>query len=120
MKKLFKFVLFVGAVAGAAWALRDQLMPPPQTPSNAPPPFRTSDPEDAPRGGGLEPDQTASGADDLEQVNGIGPVRVGQLADEGITTFASLADADAVDLAARIGVSVSQAEDWIGQAADLA
>lgn len=119
MKKLLKFVLFVGAVAGAAWALRDQLMPPPQTPSGAPPPFRTAD-ESAGSGDEASVSPPADAGDDLERVNGIGPVRVNQLAAEGIATFAALADADAVDLAARIGVSVSQTEDWIGQAAELA
>lgn len=111
MKKLMKFLVFVGVLAGVAYALRDQLMPPPQAPSSSPPPFRTHDPE---------PPLTAGGSEDLQRVNGIGPVRVGQLAELGITSFAELADADAVDLAAQLGVAVSQTEDWIGQAADLA
>ncbi len=106
-----KFLVFVGVLAGVAYALRDQLMPPPQAPSSSPPPFRTHD---------AETPIAAQAGDDLQRVNGIGPVRVGQLADLGITTFADLADADAVDLAANIGVAVSQTEDWIGQAADLA
>jgi predicted flap endonuclease-1-like 5' DNA nuclease len=114
MKKLLKLLLFVGAVAGAAWALRDQLMPPPQTPTGSPPAFRTHDSE--PRAAHTEPTAT----DDLTDVTGIGPVRIGLLAEQGITTFAQLADADAVDLAAKLGVAVSQTEDWIGQAGDLA
>lgn len=109
-----KLLLLVGAVAGAAWALRDQLMPPPHTPTASPPPFRTHDREPTL----AESDPAAN--DDLMTVNGIGPVRVGQLTEQGITTFGQLADADAVDLAARLGVAVSQTEDWIGQAADLA
>ena len=108
MKKLFKFLLFVGAVAGAAWALRDQLMPPPQAPSSAPPAFRTGD-------ASSEPHEPAD-AEDLTAINGIGPVRIEQLSEAGITSFAELAEADAVDIAARLGVSVSQTEDWIGQA----
>lgn len=111
MKKLLKFILFVGALAGVAYALRDRLMPPPQQPNSSPPPFRTAaTPSGIPSGDG----------EDLQRVNGIGPVRVGQLAELGITTFADLADADAVDLAANLGVSVTQTEDWIGQAATLA
>ena len=110
MKKFLKFVMFVGAIAGAAWALRDQLMPPPQSPSASPPSSRTPDPT---------PAAPSTAGEDLKRVNGVGPVRVDQLAEQGITTFAALADADAVDLAAKLGISVSQAEDWIGQAADL-
>lgn len=106
-----KFLMFVGVLAGVAYALRDQLMPPPQAPSSSPPPFRTQ---------GGETALPKDGADDLQQVSGIGPVRVGQLAELGISTFAGLADADAVDLAANLGVAVSQTEDWIGQAARLA
>lgn len=110
MKKLMKLIVFVGVLAGVAYVLRDRLMPPPQAPSSSPPPFRTTDDGHAPL-----PD----GADDLQRVNGIGPVRVEQLAELGVSSFAELADADAVDLAAKLGVSVTQAEDWIGQAADL-
>lgn len=106
MKKFLKFVVFVGAVAGAAWALRDQLMPPPQTPDRHPPAFRT-------------PQAAAPSPEDLTQVNGIGPVRVEQLAELGITTFAALAAADAGDLAEKLGVAESQSEDWIRQAAEL-
>lgn len=111
MKKLMKLIVALGVLAGVAYALRDQLMPPPQAPSSTPPPFRTTHDGAAP---------VTAGPDDLQRVNGIGPVRVEQLAEAGVTTFAELSDADAVDIAARLGVSVSQAEDWIGQAAGLA
>ena len=109
MKRLLKLIVFAGALAGAAWALRDQLMPPPQRPSATPPAFRTPEPDMATAG-------ADDGEDDLELVNGIGPVRVGQLAEEGITTFEDLVDSDTVDLAAKLGVSVSQVEDWVDQA----
>jgi predicted flap endonuclease-1-like 5' DNA nuclease len=111
MKKLMKLIVFLGVVAAVGYALRDRLMPPPQAPSSSPPPFRTTDDGHS---------VLAQGADDLQRINGIGPVRVQQLGDIGVTGFAELADADAVDLAAKLGVSVAQTEDWIEQAADLA
>ena len=112
MKKLIKFLMFVGVLGGVAWALRDQLMPPPQTPSSSPPAFRTPAP--------TTPDSAApDDGQDLQRVHGIGPVRVGQLAEHGITTFAGLAGADAADLADKLGVAASQTEDWISQAGNL-
>lgn len=118
MKKLLKFVVFVGALAGAAWALRDQLMPPPQTPTGSPPAFRTSPPSStpAPRAERLEPEV----GDDLTRVSGVGPVRMGLLSEAGISSFAQLAAADAAELAEQLGVAISQTSDWINQAADLA
>ena len=54
-------------------------------------------------------------ADDLTQINGVGPAAAKKLADAGITTFAQLA---AVDVDAFDAVKVKA--DWVEQAKELA
>ena len=64
------------------------------------------------------------GADDLSKISGVGPVIVGKLHGEGITTFAQIAEWTEADVEAieeklsfkgRVG-----REDWIAQAKELA
>lgn len=64
------------------------------------------------------------GADDLSKISGVGPVIVGKLHAEGITTFAQIAEWTEADVEAieeklsfkgRVG-----REDWIAQAKELA
>ena len=62
-------------------------------------------------------------ADDLQLVNGIGPVIKGKLRDMGITTFSQIADWTSSD-AERIGAELDfpgriEREDWIAQARTL-
>lgn len=56
----------------------------------------------------------AAAADDLTQINGVGPAAAKKLAEAGITTFAQLAavDVDAVDVKVK--------PEWVAQAAELA
>jgi predicted flap endonuclease-1-like 5' DNA nuclease len=70
---------------------------------------------------GEEPAKPAAEPDDLAIIDGIGPVRVGQLRRLGITTFAELAAANAETLraAAReagFNFNLGNPESWIEQA----
>jgi len=109
MNQPLKQVLRVGGVViglgAAVWALRDKLLPAPEIPDGPPPRFRTVPPSPV-------------GADDLTEVKGVGPVYAQRLVDAGITSFGMLANADAAAVAGAANVSESQAESWIGQAAN--
>jgi large subunit ribosomal protein L21 len=61
--------------------------------------------------------------DDLTAIKGIGPVAAGQLAEQGITTFAQIAalsDADIERIDAAMPFSAEQIGDWREQAKKLA
>jgi predicted flap endonuclease-1-like 5' DNA nuclease len=115
MKKLLKLLTLIAFGAAVAWLLRDQLVPGPTAPTAHPPPFRH--PPEAPQ---RAPAPAPSVADDLTEVNGIGPVYAGKLTAAGITTFQDLASADADRLSADAGLPRDRVADWIGKAADLA
>lgn len=102
MKKLLLALLTVGALGTVAWLTRDRLLPPPTVSGDPPPRFRVA----------------PTHVEDLEQISGIGPVYAGRLAEEGITSFVSLAGADAADLSERIDVAESMVSDWVLQAKD--
>jgi large subunit ribosomal protein L21 len=61
--------------------------------------------------------------DNLTKIKGIGPVAAGQLAEQGITTFAQVAaltDADIVRIDEAMPFSAEQISDWRDQAKALA
>lgn len=61
--------------------------------------------------------------DDLTKIKGIGPVAAGQLAEQGITTFAqvaALSDDDIVRIDEAMPFSADQIRDWREQAGELA
>ena len=61
--------------------------------------------------------------DDLTTIKGIGPVAAGQLAEQGITTFAQIAalsDEDVARIDANMPFSADQISDWREQAKELA
>lgn len=61
--------------------------------------------------------------DDLTKIKGIGPVAAGQLAEQGITTFAqvaALSDADIATIDEAMPFSADQITDWRDQAKALA
>ncbi len=60
-------------------------------------------------------------ADDLKEINGIGPVAEGQLKEQGITTYKQIAELTAEDIAKvdeYMPFSAAQIEDWKAQAAE--
>jgi large subunit ribosomal protein L21 len=111
MRRLLRFLFFLGAVAGLATVaarVRRRLAAP--APLGFPAP-ETGDAAPAPA--------AAAPADDLAEVRGIGPVYRGRLAEAGITTFAALAAADPAVVVAATGVPPERAAGWIAQAASL-
>jgi len=106
------FIRFAGLVIGlgaAAWALRDRLLPAPEIHDEPPPRFREAGTDAG------EPDFSDApvDADDLTSIKGIGPVTAGKLADAGITTFGTLAAADADAVSEIAGTSGAIAAKWI-------
>ncbi|MGI9366122.1 MAG: 30S ribosomal protein S2 [Rhizobiaceae bacterium] len=60
-------------------------------------------------------------ADDLKEINGIGPVAETQLNEQGITTYKQIAELSAEDIAKvdeNMPFSAAQIEDWKAQAAE--
>lgn len=111
VKQLLRIGSVIVGLGAAVWALREKLLPAPEIPEGPPPRFRT---------GGTDPAQGASStaADDLTEVKGIGFVYAERLADAGITTFTTLAKADAAAIAGATGVSESTAASWTERAAE--
>ncbi len=123
MKRLIRRLFFLGAVAGVVWWVRDRIVPPPQLPAGAPPPFRPVSPQPA-APAATEPAPQIdvpppSAGDDLTRVKGIGPVYRSRLAAESITSFTALAAADPDVIAGAIDVARSRVEDWQEQARSL-
>ena len=61
--------------------------------------------------------------DDLTQIKGIGPVAMGQLKEQGVTTFAQIAalsDDDVKRIDEAMPFSAEQISDWRSQAAEMA
>ena len=61
--------------------------------------------------------------DDLTQIKGIGPVAMGQLKEQGVTTFAQIAalsDDDVKRIDEAMPFSADQISDWRSQAAEIA
>jgi len=98
-------------VVAALWLLKDKIAGPPTVPvePDGAPRFRVAP---APAAPDLP-------ADDLTAIKGIGPVYSARLADAGIGSFATLAQADAALLAEQIDAPAAQIEDWIAQAQSL-
>lgn len=114
LTKIGSALVGIGAGAAAvAWLIKDRLLGPetkPMQPGEAPA-FRVA-PSDAPSG-------PVTGADDLSEVKGIGPVYRARLEQAGITGFAALVDAGAERVATAAQVTEERATDWITQAASL-
>ena len=114
MKKFFRLLLTLGAVAGVVWLLRDKIVPPPQPPVSHPPAFRNQPPPPVV----ARPESAMAEGDDLTEVKGIGPVYKARLSEMGITTFAALEAADPSAVAEQLEVAGDQVNDWISQARD--
>ena len=97
----------VGAIAAAAWLVKDRLTGP--APAGEGTPLAVAPPPPIP-----EPEHR--GDDDLSEISGIGPVYKTRLAEAGITSFAGLAKADATEIAEQIQAPVSRIQAWIDAA----
>ena len=111
MRRLVRFVGLVTGVAAVAYLMRDKLVRIPEDPS--PPPHFKS-----PNGKAAAPVKATQAmlADDLTEINGIGPAYSKRLADAGIKTFAELIAADAASTAEAVDVGEDQVADWADQA----
>jgi len=110
-KNLVRVVGVVVGLGAAVWALRDRLLPAPEVHSEPPPRFRTV--------GARSNGPNASGTDDLTAIKGIGPVTAARLADNDITSFATITTMSPQSLADAAGTSSAAATTWIESAADL-
>lgn len=106
MKKLARFIGFVAGLGTVAYMLRDRLVSLAAPREPEPPRFKPITPAAV----------LPAAADDLTEINGIGPVYADRLSDEGITTFAQLAGQDAARLAQAIDVAESRVAGWIEEA----
>jgi polyhydroxyalkanoate synthase len=100
-------------VAAVIYLMRDKLVRIPEDPT-PPPHFRAA----SPNGEAATPREATQAvlADDLAEINGIGPVYSQRLADSGITTFAELVAADIAATAEAVRVRPDQVADWADQA----
>ena len=114
MRKLLRFVGFVAGVGAVTYLMRDRLVRIPEDPG-PPPHFKVPSPNGKAEDGKAA--TAAALADDLTEINGIGPAYAERLAAAGITSFAGLAEADADAIAESIDVSAEQVADWAAQAA---
>jgi len=101
LKKLAKVLGLVGGAAAVLWAMRDRFVSVTTSREPEPPMFRTA---------------TDEASASVETVNGIGPTFARRLADAGIDTVDSLADASPDSVAEAAGVSGARARSWIEQA----
>jgi predicted flap endonuclease-1-like 5' DNA nuclease len=99
VKNLLRVAGVLAGLGAAAWALRDQMLPPPEIHDEPPPMFRTG-----------------GGADDLTQIKGVGPVYRERLAEAGIHSFSDLGDRMASEIAEIAGTSSAVAQGWVKSA----
>ena len=121
MKRLVRLLSFTAGIAALIWAMRDRFISLALPREPQPPAFRH--PEDHPQvphrphqEHRQSPMEAAPDLDDLELINGIGPVYSSKLADMGITTFSGLAAASAAEVADKLGAAEARVVDWIHQA----
>jgi predicted flap endonuclease-1-like 5' DNA nuclease len=103
MKRLFRFAGLVALAAAIVWLTREHLLPTPHVSHEPPPHYRSTPPP-------------AAAPDDLTVIKGIGPVYAARLADIGIVTFHTLADADTQTVAHATGAAPSVITEWVEQA----
>lgn len=103
-----RFAALVAVVATIVWLTREHLLPTPHVSDEPPPHYRSTPPPPEPS------------SDDLTAIKGIGPAYAARLDRAGVSSFRALAEADAVALAASLGISANTAAGWIAQANDLA
>jgi len=107
MKQIFRFFTFVGGIGAIAWLLRDRLVSVTTSREPEPPQFVPEPPR-----------KTSKAADDLTEINGIGPTYADRLIAHGVTTFAELAGSDVSSLSEAISVPESRVTTWIQEAGE--
>lgn len=115
MKRLLQLVV-LAAIAKVAFELVQRQRSPEPLPAGAPyepaPVPRPTDP-------GPVAQPPPATADDLTEINGIGPVYAERLRKAGVTDFGALAAAASENLANDLDVSAATIADWQSQAREL-
>lgn len=97
MKRLAKFIGFVGGAVAVIWAMRDRFISVATSREPQPPAFRAEPPPSA----------------DVETIDGIGPTYAERLTNAGIGTVDALAKATPDRVAEAASVSTTRARNWI-------
>ncbi len=118
MKTYLKILIVLAIWAAVTWRFRESLLPLPKRESGPVPHIRHPEaPAQARPAPHSSKAPTDTPADDLTEIKGIGPVYQERLAEIGITTFASLAEAAPGHTAERLDIAPAMVEDWKIQAA---
>jgi len=135
-----KWLLLIGVGGLVAWWKRHSFIPAPEMETGPAPRFRTADPL-SPRTKDASPStpsaaettgngalatapeaapepSTPSSTDDLQRVNGIGPVYARRLNEAGVSNYAELVAADSAHVAEALDVATEAVDDWKTQARD--
>jgi predicted flap endonuclease-1-like 5' DNA nuclease len=104
IRRLFRLAGLLAFAAAIVWLTREHLLPTPQVTHEPPPHYRST------------PPPPAAVPDDLTAIKGIGPVFAARLAEIGITSFHTLADADPRTIASATKASPAAIDEWIAQA----
>ena len=117
MKRVLRFLFWVGAIAFVSYALRRNRLVRVADEPAPPPHFRVP----SPNGESSDPVSStqAALADDLTEINGVGPAYAERLRDAGVSSFGDLVRADVDVIADAIDVSPEQVADWVEQARRL-
>lgn len=116
MKRAVRTAGILAGLGAVVWLMRDRLLRVPEAGDTQITGFRV--PPTNGEGAATKEDEAAE--DDLTEIVGVGPVYSRRLAQQGISKFADLAEADPVELAEKLNLSTNQVADWISQASDLA
>lgn len=96
MKRLAKVIGFIGAAAAVVWAMRDRFISVATSREPSPPSFKK-----------------VATADQVDVIDGIGPVFAERLSGAGIALVTDLAGATPDRVAEAAGVSAARARNWI-------
>lgn len=122
MKRFARLLSFAAGLAALLWAMRDRFISLALPREPQPPAFRHPDDHPnvphQPHQPSHYPTETAADVppDDLQMINGIGPVFADKLASLGIDSFAKLARASVSKLAEELNTYESRVADWVEQA----
>ena len=102
--KLIRLCALAALAAAIVWLTREHLLPTPRVSHEPPPHYRST------------PPPPSDDPDDLTAIKGIGPVYAARLANVGVVSFHTLADADAYTIISATGASAAAVDTWIVQA----
>lgn len=114
MKRFARALGILGGIGALVWTIRDRIMSIVSPAEPEPPSFRVVTPPSSPAG-----EASGGAANELLEVDGIGPVFASKLIEAGITTLPELVAAGAERVAAIVELPASRVQGWIDHAASL-